>query len=159
MDIATLDKVEQELNSVLSSEGDEARRMAILKCIRQVQDLKPEVLVPEPPGRYHLYDNSVSIEVCDTATPSTAPCPRPLGAQVAEFQGRNRRELAWSALIGMNMDAVTRRKVEYLMNTPKAKPVGVILVLPNLSRAYVDMGRVEYNTVPNHNPLSIKRTT
>jgi hypothetical protein len=78
---------------------------------------------------------------------------------VAEFQGRNRRELAWSALIGMNMDAVTRRKVEYLMNTPKAKPVGVILVLPNLSRAYVDMGRVEYNTVSNHNPLSIKRTT
>ena len=110
-----------------------------------------EELVPEPPGRYHIHPCNGMFEVCDTATKVEG---HPLGEVVGTFK---RRDLAWASLLGLNLDSMTRRKVEYLMATPKAKPVGIILVLPNVSRAYVDMGRVEWNTVHTHNPLSIKK--
>lgn len=108
--------------------------------------------VPEPPGRFHIHPTSDGwFEVCDTATKIEG---HPLGEVVGRFK---RRDHAWAALLGLNLEAMTRRKVEYLMATPKARPVGVILVLPNLSRAYVDMGRIEWNSVPAHNPMSIKK--
>jgi hypothetical protein len=106
----------------------------------------------EPPGRYHIHPTDDGwFEVCDTAA---RDADHPLGEVVGRFR---RRELAWTSLLGLNLDSVTRRKVEYLMATPRAKPVGMILVAPNMSRAYVDMGRVEWNTIPRHNPMSIRK--
>jgi hypothetical protein len=147
---ASLRVVAQEDGTVVAVTvvDDEDRVQDVLWEAPTIRDL------PEPPGRYHIFPAADGwFEICDTSSKNRETS---LGEVVARFR---QRSLAWAALLGMNLDSVTSRKIEYLMATPKAKPVGMILILPNLSRAYVDMGRIEWNAVPAHNPLSIKKRT
>lgn len=61
---------------------------------------------------------------------------------VAIFKDRAEAQISCAAL---NLDSVTKNKMSYLTASPRGRLVGAIVMMPNLSRAYIDMGRVDWN--------------
>lgn len=148
--VRALENAKQELERMAADSSGDVR-MGIMQAVQRIQDLAAlaqaaedveSMTTPDPKGRYHLFDAGDSIEIRDAATRD--PSGHPMGVVAAAFADR---KLAWTALLSLNLDRITLGKIEHLMTALKANPTGMIVMLPNLSRAYVDMGRYDYNTI------------
>ena len=90
-------------------------------------------------GRYVVNqveeDGLTCFSICDISKPT-------LEREIAIFKDRTEAQIACAAL---NLDSVTKNKISYLTASPRGRVVGAIVLMPNLSRAYIDMGHIDWN--------------